>query len=324
LVASVLKAISNQFDDYVVYAANSSDMIILARNGQPIGSPSEKVFRSPVLAQELGRVRVRSLQDLHLRLIGNKRFLDPLMNTYNIKPNSDYYPVLDLKAIKARFLQKEAIQIITLANNPANALNVLTGHSAPLLQTQITPSRYYFPADLAYAAMIVRNLLLAGQMDRQFHKLPDKMKQSAIDLLSLMTDCNLLANEQHVLSSIDGVSRIISPYLVQAELLAIWQKLKNSPCADQFSATINQKINLNIAVADSNLTDIARLSEELLVENIGERDQALIAGMTAYLGQGDRQQAKKLWETYGASIEVNEKSELLIRLLKAHASVKTH
>ncbi|WP_455376628.1 fused MFS/spermidine synthase, partial [Kaarinaea lacus] len=33
LVASVLKAISNQFDDYVVYAANSSDMIILARNG---------------------------------------------------------------------------------------------------------------------------------------------------------------------------------------------------------------------------------------------------------------------------------------------------
>ena len=106
--------------------------------------------------------------------------------------------------------------------------------------------------------------------------------------------------------------------------MAIWRKLKNSPCADQFSARINQKINLNIAVADSNLTNIARLSEELLVENIGARDQALIAGMTAYIGQGDRQQAKKLWEAYGASIEVNEKSELLVRLLKAHASVKTH
>jgi len=142
LVASILKAITNQFDDYAVYAANSSDMIIMARNKVPVGEPSDRIFRSPVLLRELNRVRVRSVQDLQLRLLGNKTSLDPLINSYDIALNSDYYPVLDLKAIKTRFLQKDAIQIITLVDDPVRSFSVLGGRHAPLLQTQISPSRF--------------------------------------------------------------------------------------------------------------------------------------------------------------------------------------
>lgn len=321
LVATVLKALANKFDDYVIYAANSSDMIIIARNGLPIAAPTERVFSSPVLAQELNRVRVRSVQDMHLRLIGNKRYLSPLMNSYKIDPNSDYYPVLDLKAIKARFLQKDAIQLITLVDDPVKAFNLLGHRQTPLLQTQVTPSRYYFPADLAYAAVIVRELLLNGRVDRQFHKLPENMKQSAIALRSLLSDCSLLANEQSVLISIERVARIVSPYLAPAELTAIWQKLKNSVCADQFSNTISQLIDLNTAIADSNLAEIARLSKELLAVKEVAKEQVLFAGMAAYLGLGDQQQAKILWENYGPAIELDERSVLLARLLKAHAGI---
>jgi predicted membrane-bound spermidine synthase len=321
LVASVLKAITRQFDDYVIYAANNNDVIIMARNNKPIGSPSERIFRSPVLAQELARVRVRNIQDLQLRMIGNKTYLDPLIQSYDIPLNSDYYPVLDLKAIKARFLQHDAMKIITLVDDPVKSQSLLSRQQLPLLQTQVTPSRFYYPADLAYAAMIVREFLLNGRIDRQFPRLPEQMRRNVLGLNALMTDCNVLPDEGAVLTALDYVTSAISPFLVNAELSAIWQKLKTSSCASQYSNNIKQRIDLNIAMADSNLAEASRLSKELLAGNAVAKEQILFAGMTASLALGDRQQAKSLWETYGATIQIEEKSELLLRLLKAHAGI---
>ena len=319
LVASVLKAISLQFDDYVVYAANNNDMIIMARNKLPLGTPSERVFRSPALAGELARVRVRGVQDLQLRFIGNKTYLDPLMNSYDIAFNSDYYPVLDLKAIKARFLQRDAMKIITLVDDPVNLFEVLNKQQLPLMQTRITPSRFYYPADLAYAATMVRDFLLNNTVHRQFHKLPEIMKQSVMGLRAMMSDCNVLSNEQAILMSLDYVAKATVPYLTEAELSGMWGKIKSSSCADRFPDLITKRLDLNIALANSDLPAIADISKELLASNINPKDQVLLAGMAAQLGQGNLREASRLWENYSSQVRVDEKSELLVKLLKAHA-----
>jgi hypothetical protein len=207
-----------------------------------------------------------------------------------------------------------------LVDDPVNALNVLGGRKTPLLKTQVTPSRFYFPADLAYAAMMLRELLLNNRMDRQFNKLPSKIKQSAVNLQSLATDCSLLTNEQAVHDALQVVSKVITPYLTRVELTAIWQKLKDSPCASQFTVTVANRIDLNIAIANGQSEDMSRLAGLLLENNIAEKDQILFAGVLGYLGQGNRQQAQQLWNKYVSSVNIDEKTELLARLLNGHSA----
>ena len=319
LVASVLKAMSQQFDDYAIYAANNNDIIIMARNHSKIGSPSENVFRSPMLARELSRVRVQNIQDLLLRKIGDKQYLDPLFQSYDIRYNSDYYPVLDLRAIKARFFQRDAMQIITLVDDPVNSYAILSNVRPPQLQTSITPSRFYYPADLGYAAMIIRDLILNNRIDRQFYKLPEAMKQSVMNMRAMTTDCNAAVDEQVLHVSLAYIARSISPYLAPAELTAIWTKIQSSPCASQFVQSIQQRLALNIAISNADAQGMSQLSEVLLSKNSNPKDQLLYAGMLGHLGLGQKQQAGQLWDTYASQIHVNAKSELLARLLNSHA-----
>ena len=53
LVASVLKAISGTYSDFVVYATNDGDIIIVAKNGGAIGNPDPRVLKIPEPPQRL-------------------------------------------------------------------------------------------------------------------------------------------------------------------------------------------------------------------------------------------------------------------------------
>jgi spermidine synthase len=319
LIASVMKALSQQFDDYAVYAANNNDMIIVATNGKSLGDPTNSVFRFPVLAAELAKVRVRNAQDLRLHKLGDKAYLDPLFDSYDIRFNSDYYPVLDLRATKARFLQHNAMQILTLKDDPVNTYSVLRNETTPWQQTRITPSRFYYPSDLGYAAMLLREYLIKNQLTRQFYKLPEVMRRSATTLASLTGDCSKLPDEQVVLMSVDYISKAVTPFLAESELSRIWDTLLSSPCLGQYSALVKQRLLLNKAIAEGDVKQMISLGRGLLQQNIFPADQVTYAAMVGHLAQKQYQQADQLWQQYADQVTVDEKHQLLLRLIKAHA-----
>src|SRR5262249_34562766 len=53
LVASVLKALSANFGDYVIYAANMGDILIVATKGNRVPDPNPEAFRNADLAAAL-------------------------------------------------------------------------------------------------------------------------------------------------------------------------------------------------------------------------------------------------------------------------------
>ncbi|MGD8568286.1 MAG: spermidine synthase [Gammaproteobacteria bacterium] len=318
LVASVMKALSQRFDNYVVYAANNNDIIIMATNGDSLGAPSARVFDFPELARELARVRVRNVQDLQLHYLGDKNYLDPLFASYDIRYNSDYYPVLDLNAIKTRFLKRDAMQILTLKDDPVKT-HALWRNQGPAGEvTQLTPNRFYYPSDLGYAAMLLREFLINDRVGRQFYKLPNMMKHSAMNLRAVKTDCAKVPREQSLLMSVDYIAKAVTPFLTAAELDGIWDAILSSSCLDRYSPLVKQRLLLNKAIARGDAGKMSGLAAALLQQHIVPADQVLYAGMVGRLALNQYQQADQLWQQYSAGVPVDEKHHLLVRLIKAH------
>lgn len=107
LVLGILKALSTQFRSYELYLTNDVDVLVVASNADFLPSPDWSVFRSADIALDLARFR--PIPDAALsatRLVGHRE-LGPLLAADSAS-NSDFYPQLDLRAERARFLGVEA------------------------------------------------------------------------------------------------------------------------------------------------------------------------------------------------------------------------
>ena len=118
LVFSVLKAMSEHFGDYRIYATNNFDVIIVARADGPVGEIREEIFEVDGLSSELSRQGINSLQDFEVRYLANRWLLEPLLVSQSIMPNSDYFPLLDLYAPKARFMHESVTLLLDLKRSP--------------------------------------------------------------------------------------------------------------------------------------------------------------------------------------------------------------
>ena len=95
LLLSVIKALSLQFGDYKIYAANDYDLIILASPEKNIQNPDDMIFRDDAIANELDIIGISNLQDMNIRFLGDKKLFGPYIDNHVNSVNSDYFPVLD-------------------------------------------------------------------------------------------------------------------------------------------------------------------------------------------------------------------------------------
>ena len=103
LIASVMNALSPNFSDYVIYAPNASNILIVACKTGTVGDPSPAFQSMKNMMSELQRINIAGLPDIYVRTIGNKRVFSPFFESYSITSNSDYAPVVDLFAVRSRF-----------------------------------------------------------------------------------------------------------------------------------------------------------------------------------------------------------------------------
>src|SRR3989475_417900 len=103
LVASVLRALGENFPDYAIYAATGSDLLIIAGETRTLARPLAELTAMPGVARELRRVHVNSIWDIEVRRLGGKRSLAPMFPTYGVPANSDFYPYLELT--RARLIE---------------------------------------------------------------------------------------------------------------------------------------------------------------------------------------------------------------------------
>jgi len=326
LVASVLKAISSSFSDYVVYAANYNDLIIVASNDNSIPQLDAEVFSAPELARALKRIRVRNIQDIELRKVGNKKILDPFTATFPIPQNSDYFPVLDQNAVRARFLQKNASAILTFTHSPLPALEILSESGYPWLRTDVTPSNHYPQAKEAFIAMALRDYFLEGQFSDKYSEIPPDVIREASDLrLRASRECQKGQGLQGLKAGLYHVVVLrMTPYLRPGEMEGVWSALESGPCFKSLTSRENKWIALFKAVGKRDVKTMADIAGDLLANerNIqpGIKKYVVAAGMIGNLAQGAREKSLRIWDAYLSSTYGKRQPELLFRLLLANST----
>ncbi|MFP4162549.1 MAG: fused MFS/spermidine synthase [Chitinispirillaceae bacterium] len=115
LIASVLKSLGREFSDYKVFVTGT-DMIILASDTPIPNTPHHHLSECTSLKKLHTKININNTLDLKNHLIGGKKILQPLVNSFDIPANSDYNQVLDLRAAKARILNQSASEFAKLAS----------------------------------------------------------------------------------------------------------------------------------------------------------------------------------------------------------------
>ena len=321
LVASVMRALGEEFPHYAVFAPSDSDLLILASE-TPLPLPARaSVFEQPGVAKELWTVHVLTAGDLDARYVGGRATLEPLFASYGMRANSDYAPVLDLNAARHRFMEKSASGIVALLNA-----------DLPLLEL-LDPGRSRRPVNPlfqgAYAFERVENTRLAWYA-RDFLISPRRpapegvtaQLQKDLELVKLrLLECREPRELDVWLNSALRVAKAVNPYLAADDAAAVWLRMAAAPCFGTLRDFQRRWLALFRAVAARDAGRMAELGEAVLGadDNLSPetREYALMAAMAGHIASRRPQQALALWRTHAERIA--RPASPAFRLLRCHA-----
>jgi predicted membrane-bound spermidine synthase len=126
LVLSVLAALDEVFGDYEIFITGTSDMLIVASRGR-LPAPDWSVVNFPGIRDDLRRVVPLAPAALERMRLASRAAVRPLVLLEG-SANSDFRPVLDLGAERARFMGQPAIGFRSLAERRFDLAAALTGH----------------------------------------------------------------------------------------------------------------------------------------------------------------------------------------------------
>jgi hypothetical protein len=321
LLATVMRALGEAFQHYVVFAPSDYDVLIMA-SASPIPLPPKaSVFEHPALAAELRTVHILSPGDLDARYLGDRAALDPLFASYGMPANSDYFPVLDLNAARHRFTERSAADVVALLNAGVPVLDMLQ----PLLQRRaVNPlhrgASTFERVENTRLARYARDFLLQPRPPEP-EGVPTLL-QKDLELLKLrLIECHEPKEQDVWLHSMINVARTVNPFLAPAEAQAVWARFAAAPCFARLHDFQRRWIMLFAAVGLRDAAPSAMLASELLAGQAelsrDAREYLLMAGMAGHIAAGDRRRAKELWNTHEDQIRGAGKP--VFRLLRCHA-----
>jgi spermidine synthase len=328
LVASVMQALAESFGDYVIYSTDDGNIIIIAGKHVKGKQPSERLFQIPAMAEALNRIHVKNLQDLRVRYLGSKDILDPLFKSYPIAPNSDFYPVLDLNAVRDRFVGDSAMELTAaLRRSPVPLLEVLDKELPPLADLPVTSTIYFAPSqDVRQARTIYE--YFGGPVTNAYSKTdPLMLDEETARLVGSVQTINGQCRLNDVYGSwLPDMLRLISdtgPYLSPRQMEVIWKAIETSRCYGGLPDKARDWLAVYKAASYRDYGKAIQYSKKILSAK-GERikpsftnNYLVTVALWAHLALNEKKEAAELTKRYE-----NPKPPVAIRLLTAIANEK--
>jgi predicted membrane-bound spermidine synthase len=328
LVASVMKALSGSFEDYVIYGPDDGNIIIVAGKDIQGKRPSERLFQIPAMAEALSRIRVNNLQDLYIRYLGNKNMLDPLFNSYPIPPNSDFFPVLDLNAVRDRFIGSSAMELTVSLRRSSlplqEVLNKELPHSSDL---RVSSTIYFSPSRAARQAQAIYEYFGGPGTDMYSKKDPLMLDGETTRVIGSVRTINGQCRLNDIYGSwLPDMLELISdtaPYLSPRQMEVIWREIETSRCYGGLPDQARDWLGVYKAVSYRDYGKALQYSRKLLSTNGAHikpsftNNYLVMVALWSHIALNEKKEAADLAKKYD-----NPNPPVAIRLLTAIANEK--
>ena len=329
LIASIMNALAPHFSDYAIYAVNRTDMLIVASLSGTVPKPDGSYLSMGGLTAELQRIGIRTRSDIDVRLMGNKGMFAPLFASYDITRNSDYTPVVDLYAVKSRFLHARASdQLLGADLHRLPLIDLLGGQALDLRPQQLTFST--FPRSQNFHGIqAVYQYLLSGrwQWDPRKDPIHAEIVRSTILARRILTaECSEEFLHEEWWGSMFYIAANVLPSVPREQQPALFRTIASPACQQRFTESQRNFVLLLQSIGERNAQRMAAHARVVL-EKWSERsadanliEYILDAGMLGSIASGRREEARLLWKTYGRLLPVQHVRSLTHRLLLAQLS----
>ena len=320
LAASILKALSENFADYVIYATDGSNILLIAKNKGELSDPDWPAIFESGMKSALVRLNVRSEADMSIRKIIDRDTLVPFLKRSPTPVNSDYYPYVDLNAGQARFKKTQSTIFGAWMMPPLPMFEMLS--KQPFNYEQLTSVSY-----LPRVAQADR----AKYMSRRLFEDTDSADESdeLIDLAPTMHYLvELMRNEMHscgpqrswtdIVFVMHDIMLNTLPFLNVDKAESLVDSIAATSCAVYDTGQASAWIELYRAVArrDGPAMSIAAsvlLSEEANTDEVFH-EYLVDAAMLGDIVAGNGQAALEIWNRTGKEL-------LAGRLLAPHTEL---
>ena len=322
LVASVVKAISQNFDDYAIYGTSASDILIVATVEGPLPEIDPAIFEPPALRADLDSIGIRTMRDLAVAKLGTRTTLDAFIGSFPIAANSDFFPALDLGAVRARYLHRDAFELFELGPVAASAQAMFAGalqgeHASEVSRDHPLASR---SAGRVRQADAIHQYFAWKQGQRGE---PDvELEPGTLALVRAVRSIHGQCDRGELLAawlpSLDMLAARTLPFLDGEQLAVIWRDIQSASCIDEIPEEARAHLELLMAIGSADHRRVATLGGRALAS--GRRTPLVLpAVMQAHLALGDSDTALSLWQQYRVG-----RDDVRLRRLAARAEAQIH
>lgn len=326
LISSIFKALSSEFDYYVVYKTAQADMVILAADDDKILQLDSWIFTQNKLEQSLHRVDINSLNDLYTRRIGTKKSLDPIFNAYPNQVNSDFFPSLSRQAPKTRYLKQHATEFLYLPISYLPVMDFIDPLPVGASRLNTTPSSLYEPSLSEQLTGQIYELLL--------HNTHINTRRFDNSLILTLRDLTAFSEHCQQTDSLDqsllNIALLVNLYLPTEKTKIFWDSLLQKSCAKPLKPlnklwlehlkAVGQQNNMAIKHTASQIVqlDQSKLNKQQLT-------YVYLAAMSVYISEKRYTEAyiltQQLADIFGPTHPLPLNAVLLQALMQANIKV---
>jgi len=318
LTSLVARTLGGVFDDYAVFNLNGHDVVFLASANGPLELDPSWPFKIPAMARELALVHLKTPQDIRVRYLGHKALLDPWFRSYGSSVNSDYFPLLDLQAVRARFKREFATELYTLREQAVPIIEMLSPRWAVARDGSITTTQEFDFATLTMNAHAFSSALMETTSLNPASVTPAWIARLGMDGLALAS-CGDGAGKNPWWNTTVFIATRVLPLIdpQQASKLvehigAICPALSQSQqrWLAMLTAVSRRDAPMMVQsasefIAGPNETDLVRLRYAMAVKMLG------------YLAQDNADAALKLWQASGNATLASRETQFMLTYVQA-------
>lgn len=323
LVASVIKALGHEFGDYaLIQTIEGIDVALVAGKGELPRQFDPAVFTEPSLKPLLERLSLHTTNDIAVRFLGDRKLLQPYVDSFEIPMNSDFYPLLTIYAARAFFLQKNAEDFTAAALYPVPVVDLLSGRfrvEQPFVIPDGNLSSNY--AYFRHEALGI-SAILAGRTAPDID--PEVSGMVPAWQASLMSCASGSGGDENFLVASLELAKRTTLYLTPDETRGLWSPLLEAQCDDEDSSERSAWLSLHLAAGLRDAAGLAMQAEKLLSGKAspGQAEAhayLLIAAMTGHLASGEHEAARAAWSRWGDRAPVFEGARATLAVVHAIA-----